>query len=492
MMRAALLYGLFALACLIAMHQTVFDLVRQWATSSAYAHGFFVAPLAAWMIAASPAPENQNDGMQVGLIISLGAALLWFVGASAGANLIEHIALIAMLIGGVGVVFGKDAYTKWAWPLGFLFLMVPFGEVLIPPLQKLTGEFIVALLSAIGGEVSLEGNFITTPAGVFHVAAACAGLKFLMTSIFFAALIANFSFSTNKSRVLFVVGAAALSIFANGVRASLLVGIATLTDMKIGVGPEHGLIGWVLFTFVFILIAIAGTRYGTLGKKPITLSGFNNPQRRTAIIVPLIVILAVSAAYRSLVIDRVVTPQTQTALGALSVPGWRILPPPDNWSPSLAHMDRQFAASYESEKGRVFVSIGALANDRATHELIGHDTRSFDGVNWQLQSRDRAVAYFSERAISWPISNLTGPRKRSLTVMSFYWLGDDVYADASSVKFAQMKAKLFGRNPPGGVVYVAASQTPDYNHKPIDMIRAFTSDAEPLHFWLERNDAGSR
>ena len=65
------------------------------------------------------------------------------------------------------------------FPLAFAVFLVPFGEEIVPPLQMLTAEIVIALTHLSGIEAHIDGVFIDTPAGLFEVAAACAGVQFV-------------------------------------------------------------------------------------------------------------------------------------------------------------------------------------------------------------------------------------------------------------------------------------------------------------------------
>ena len=496
MQNAHFLFAVVIVACLITMHQTVVSLVATWATSSSHTHGFFIAPLAVAMIMATGSVKTENARVPTNLqsvptIIIILAAVMWVVGAAGNVNLIEQTGFVTMIIGATGVVYGANVYRQWGWPLTFLLLMVPFGAAFIPPLQNLTAGFVVALLPLFGVEAALDGFLITTPNTVFRVAVACAGLNYLMTSLVLASVISFFSFQKLSSRLGFIGVAIALSIVANAIRALSLVLITTWSNKTLGVGPDHALYGWLIYAAVFAVLIAISIKFGTIEPNEITFRTPTVAPGSIKAIVPLLMVLVALAAYRITIINRPINVPTLPNLGALSAPGWRIVAPPTQWQPALNHADRKFHATYASEASFVFVSIGAFTHDRRGSEVIGHDTRSFDGDIWRLTNQITSVAYFAEQSTSWPVDILTGPKRQRMSVMKFYWLDNNIYSNPTALKLEQTKQRLVGRNHPAGVIFVAAPET-NRQEDTIQTIRRFTADIEPLRFWLQRNHAGAQ
>src|SRR5690606_10682622 len=105
------------------------------------------------------------------------------------------------------------------FPLGYMLFLVPFGDELVPSLQAFTATMAVALTHASGVPAAVDGMFIDTPAGLFEVAEACSGVKFLVAMVALGALVAHLCFRSPARRALFMAAAIVVPILANGVRA---------------------------------------------------------------------------------------------------------------------------------------------------------------------------------------------------------------------------------------------------------------------------------
>lgn len=482
-------YACLMAACIVALHPTAFAMANTWAKSSSYIHGFTVAPVALWMIMTRSRRQLSNGSILPGLLIMCVGALLWLMGRAASASIVEQIAFISLLIGSVGVLFGARTLQDWSFPLAFLFFMVPFGEIIVPPLQMITATSVVTLLSIFGGNVSLDGVFITTPAGVFEVAEACAGLNFMIAATMVSAVFAYLHFESWSKRIAFLLFAIGVAILANGLRAFLIIAVATLTKNQWTIGPDHLLVGWLFYAMVLFALISVGLKYADTIRQPQPETDDAQAPKylitRTGI---ALAVIAITVAYSLFVIERPVVRAAPSSLTLLNAPGWRILPPPGNWRASLPDADRKLAATYASPDTNVYVSVGYFTHERRGAEIVTYANRAWDSDYWRKAGAVSEVVYLFGQSAQTEITLLAGPERRRLAVATAYWLDGEVYVEPWRMKLAQMKARLRGGNPAGGVIMVAASYHLDKDEA-VSAIRSFTIDVEPLQAWLDRNIA---
>ncbi|NNL88005.1 MAG: EpsI family protein [Marinicaulis sp.] len=478
------LFCVFVFAAIILLHPTAYDMARTWATSSSYTHGFFIAPFAAWMILKKSPMRYDGAKPLPGLLIAIAGGVLWLLGAASGAALFMQIAFVTILIGSVGAIFGRTALIDWAYPLGFLYFMIPFGEALVPYLQTITAHTVVGLMQAFGMDVTLDGYLIDTPSGAFEIAVACAGLKFLIAATVIAAVYSYISFTTWRGRTAFLGFAVFIGVAANGIRAFILVLIATLTDKQFAVGPDHILIGWLFYAAVFGVLFWVGRKYSTHN-----VAKHMDPPAAAAgsvmNVAPLIAIVVAATLYNSIVINRNIERTAPSVISPLSATGWRILPAPANWAPALDHADANTVTTYSQQQNSVYVASGYFTHDRHGAEIISFDTRAYDGDDWRRHGETSAVIYQFGRSEKMPVELIAGPQRRKMAAVYSYWLGDKVYVDRRAMKLAQMKSKLQGQNPQGGVLIMAAAYRSD-PEEAIDVIRSFSAAVEPLAAWRAR------
>lgn len=475
-------YGFFALASAFVLHPAALSMAQTWLSSSTYHHGAVVAPLALLMIVTRPRIDPATSpGFLFGV---LAASLLWLAGHAAGVALVEQVAYVSLLIAGAGVFFGAAAFRLWALPLLFLYFMVPFGEVLIPVLQKATAEAVVALLGLAGLPAAIDGVLIQTEAGLFEIAEACAGLNFLLAALMIACVYACQSLPSFRLRIAFLAAASLVALLANFLRVFLLILIADLSGMRLAVGADHFIIGLVFYGVVFLVLFWIGERM----KGPRGVGADHAPiaARRSwhgkVAALAFVPVLAVSV-YARAVVDR--TPPMGSAQAApLSAPGWRILEGPSNWAPAI-DADRMRVSTYDRSGERVYVALAAFSHDRLGREIVNTQNAAA-GKGWTRIDGEKEVVYLFGASRAVPFEIYAGPEGRRLMTLTAWWRGGEIYTNPLAFKAAQMKDKLQGRNPSGGVMVIAS----DYAGEPEDAlkrIRDFTSDAERFAVWRARN-----
>ena len=117
------------------------------------------------------------------------------------------------------------------------------------------------LLRLIDIPVFHNGFLIEIPNGLFEVAEACAGIRFLIANIVVAAVFAHLSYRSWWKWVLFMLLAVLVPVLANGLRAFGIILIAYLTDNEYAVGVDHLVYGWGFFTVVMLVLLFVGNLF---------------------------------------------------------------------------------------------------------------------------------------------------------------------------------------------------------------------------------------
>lgn len=439
-----------------------------WLSSSVYHHGFFVAPIALWLILESRDWRKlppQSDF--AGVLPVFAASLLWLVGRAANIEAISHVALVAAMVGAVIIAFGRQLAARWSLPLCILFFMAPFGEELTPVLQHWTAVIAAAALSASGVETARDGFMLTTAAGRFEVAPSCAGLRFLLASALIAFAVSYLGFRQWRKRLAFIAAALVAALIANWLRAYLIILAATTTERRLGVGPEHVALGWFLYGVLIIgLIALARA-----AADPPTLSARSpvlKSQRASKLAMPAALLSAsVAVLWDGAVMSRTVAGSSRATPPTIYAAGFEATSDESNWRPFAPNADRLQSAHYRSKDASVAVSIAYFTHDRPGAEIASHEVRAGDGENW----RRIAIAPGLPR-----VETLEDIRGRKIDVATLYWLGDRTYASAAAVKFDIAVNRFFGRAADGGALFVGALHAE--NAAPHAAVKSFLVSAE--------------
>ena len=235
---------------------TYLSMEQIWARSETFAHGYFVFPIALFLIW-----KRRGELRQVPLTTDLwallplaGLGMLWLVANVTDVLVVQQVAVVLMLPAVVWLMLGFRALRVLSFPLLFLLFAVPMGEALIYPLMKFTASFTVHALRLTGIPVYWDGTFFSIPSGDWSVVEGCSGVRYLIASVFLGVLYAYMVYRALWRRLLFIALATVVPIIANGFRAYFIVMIAHLSDMKLALGVDHFIYGWVWFGIVMFFL----------------------------------------------------------------------------------------------------------------------------------------------------------------------------------------------------------------------------------------------
>jgi exosortase A len=492
--RALVLFGgLFALTIAV-FAGTVTRLVDVWWNDVTFNHCFFVLPISAWLIwgrrreLALVTPRQQP----LALLAMAVAAGGWLLATAADVQVIEFVALVIMLVALFIGVFGF-AVARIVWfPLAFLFFMVPVGTFLVAPLQDWTAAFSVAALRFVGIPTYLDGVMIYIPNGIFEVAEACAGLRFLIANIVIATLFAYLAYDKRWKWILFVLLGIAIPIIANGFRAFGIVYIAHVTDGRVAAGVDHIVYGWGFFTVVMLVLLFIGNTFADrrVGDFPAPADADAPPRApfalRGGVIAALAALILVGPAYAALMIDKS-APTVSVTLPALQVGGdWRRVEinDPNPWRPTYETADAVTLQRFTNGRETVDVFIAYYVRQRQSAEAVNFSTRLYNDEAWtRLGSTAVSIENPHLPATPYQAERVNGYERR--LAVNWLWVGNRFGNDARLAKLLQTASALTNTNTEAAMIAVSARYDESAaNAEPA--IESFLKDVEPLQAYLER------
>ncbi|WP_448547404.1 exosortase A [Thalassotalea fusca] len=275
----------FLAAWAILFYDALMSMEAIWRRSDTFAHGYFILPISLWLIWRDRLPllNSEVTFSWWAIPFVVGGVMLNVVAFTADIAVLEQLSAVIVLISLLWALFGNKLTWYYRFPIAFLIFAVPLGENLIPWLQDVTAWITVFLLKIHGIPVFRDGLYIQVPSGMFEVAVACSGIRYLIASVAVGTLYAYLTYDKTKKQVIFILFAIVLPIVANGIRAYLIVIIAHYSDMKYATGADHLVYGWLFFGFVIMLMFWLGgkfaddipalesndTKFGANGAKPV-------------------------------------------------------------------------------------------------------------------------------------------------------------------------------------------------------------------------------
>ena len=203
-----------------------------------------------------------------GLILATLAAMLWALAVVADFKIFEHMALILGIQAIAVACFGLCFFRRNLFAFLFLFLAVPVGDSFIPVLQTVTAELVLFMLSLLKVPYDSEGVLITLSSGVFEVARACAGIKFLFTSLVMGILLAHIAYRSWRRRLAIILLSASLPIVANALRVLGILLISELTDPDFAKGVDHIVYGWGFLSVILLILIALAYKFSDVDKEP--------------------------------------------------------------------------------------------------------------------------------------------------------------------------------------------------------------------------------
>jgi len=367
-----------ALLALLAIYwDTAKSIAAIWSSSDTFAHGYLIVPITlilVWMKRREVAALTPRPDI-LGFLLLAGAGFTWLAAEAAQVQVLMQYALVAMVPAAVLALAGRRVAWALAFPLAFLLLAVPFGEAFLPRLMEWTADFTVAALRMTGIPVYREGTFFAIPSGHWSVAEACSGLRYLIASITMGAVYAYLTYRSGWKRALFLALSIVVPIGANFLRAYMIVMIGHLSSMKLAVGVDHFIYGWLFFGVVIGLLFWLGSFWrDPIAPAPRGHAFLQGVPTTTAAMMAAAVATAVLASAWPLCVPylgRVDDTPIRLAAPA-GASGWSLAPQPAmQWRPHYRGAAASTLAVYRKGDRSVAVYLGYYRNQRQGEELVG-------------------------------------------------------------------------------------------------------------------------
>jgi exosortase A len=475
-------------AVLLLLHETVFSMVAIWSRSGTFGHGFIVAPMSLYLVwlrrhelaELTPRPSG------IGVLLILGCGFIWLLADATSVAVIEQLAAVAMLQATVLALLGLRVAWRLALPLCFLLFMVPAGDALLPGMQTLTALMIVHVLNWVDVPVFLDGYYLTTSTGSFHVAEACAGLRYLVSSVVVGTLFAGLMYQSWWRRAAFIVISFLVPVVANGIRASMIVLLAHFSDGAIATGVDHLIYGWVFLSVVTLLLLAAGMALREKSapaprESRAVLRSAGSPASPMALILATAAIVAAIAAGPAarLWVQRAPAPAAiRLAAPSPNDASWQAMPAQSfAWRPEAVGADAEAAAAFMRDRRRVFVDIAYYTHDRPGAEAVS-SANALAPKPWTQTNGGKAIVTLDGEMLAVTATYLRNSG-RDLVVWQWYWVDGSFVGNPYVAKARQAVAALLGRDRAAALVTVAAEyQT--YDPPPVAALRDFVRDLGPL------------
>lgn len=467
------LLALLALvACLALLYRdTLVAMVGIWYRSDTFAHAFLVLPISLWLAwrlrhRLDEAPVRPAPWALVPMAL---AGLAWLVGELAGVNALTQFAFTALLVLAVVAVLGLRVSRILAFPLAFLFFMVPFGEFLLPWLMDWTADFTVEALRLSGIPVYREGLQFVIPTGSWSVVEACSGVRYLIASFMVGSLFAYLNYESLGRRLVFCAVSLAVPLVANWLRAYMIVMLGHLSGNRIAVGVDHLIYGWVFFGIVVAVMFMIGARWaepapdlGPRGAASAATSG-SAGFWAVAAAAALILLLPQAMNWRAAAQP---APAGRPAMALPELAGAPRLPaeaPP--LEPEFLKPSFMVTGAYGVRDRAVWVHVAYYRQQRFGSKLVSSQNVLVHSLSekWQPAGRGVAITQHRGSALPWRSTELLGghvaassTQRTRAEVRQLYWVNGRFTSSDMQASLLGLWGKLRGDGDEGAMVTIYA------------------------------------
>jgi len=479
--RLPLLGLVLAWALLAALYyDTGAAMVVIWNRSETLAHAWVVPPISVWLVwrlradlvVLTPRPAPRW------LWLTLPVGLLWLLGEMAVVNAATQFALVGMLVLMVPVLLGTEVARRIAFPLGFLFFAVPFGDFLTPWLMERTADFTVLALRASGIPVYREALQFVIPSGSWSVVQACSGIRYLMASVMVGTLFAYLNYRSHTRRWAFVGVSIVTPLVANWLRAYMIVMLGHLSGNTLAVGVDHIIYGWVFFGVIMLLMFMIGARWSepdpAFEPAPVgaSLQVASNAHWSGAVLVAMLM-LALPLLLRSQAQHSAAQGEPQLAVPTLTGLAWRN-EPMASWRPHFENPAAALHGRYEPEAGgpAIGLYVGYYRGQRygsqlvtSVNQLVYEETEP----DWSPTASGQTQLDTPTGPLHWRTAELRGQalgqvsgggsQAPRLRVWQIYWINGRPFISDWQAKLYGAWLSLLGQGDDAAVVLVYVDKT---------------------------------
>jgi len=252
-----------------AYFPTIVWMVDRWGAADSYfGHGFLIPFVSGYLVwrkrkeLASILPSPSRWGLPLlvaGLLIHLVSAVIKVYFTSAFSILLSVSGLVLYL-------WGRKMLRAVAFPIFFLFFMVPFPLVVIGTatvrLKLFAAMCATQALHAMGFPALQKGHIIYMKNAVVAVDDPCSGLRSLLSLLTLGVLFAYLKRTSFPRRVLFFLSSIPIAMIANIIRIILLAVIADIYGVEIALKFFHDVSGFLVFALALGGLSVVGRMLG--------------------------------------------------------------------------------------------------------------------------------------------------------------------------------------------------------------------------------------
>lgn len=484
-------------AIIALMYPSLASMVALWDGSETYTHGYVIFPIFAWLVwrkrhelAQTPARPDAWALLPVATL-----SLIWLAARLTGIQVVEQYAMVGLLPLTFWALLGRRMVWLLFFPLAYLLFMVPTGDGLSQPLINFTADFTVTVLRLLGLPVYREGPYFSLPTGDWNVVEECSGIRYIVATLVLGWLYAYLSYRSWWKRLIFGLVCIAVPVIANGFRAVMIVLIGHFSGMKLAVGVDHFIYGWVWFGVVIFTLFWVGN-FWREDHLEVPVPHVASPGERSSspraiwfMAAATILLVAIMPFHGRQLDDHPPAPSPLDEIADAG--GWRMSDQPiTSWAPLWQGMSDQRNMTLADSAGKVALFVRWYGTQSQGGELNSHANVLIREINeiWRKPSDTSRVVRLAsgaglpvrEAVLDSPVTNQH--------LLVWYWnrvAGKSMTGDVEA-KLTLAGRRLLGKPDAGAAVILAVPYAEHPDEARSTLKRFAESFAPSLHEILDR------
>lgn len=259
-------FSIFVAVTIIVFWRFVSSLIAYSLNHESCSHIVLVPLISLYLICADRRKifDVTSPAMGIGgALVAIGIASYWAIKLLANlqdGNQLSAavVSLVLIWTGGFLFCYGVKPSRAAAFPLLFLFLMVPLPDPLLSwtiyRLQQGSTEISYLLFKAVGIPVLKQGFILSVPGVAIEVATECSGIRSSIALFITCLLAAHLYLRTFWKVLFFVLLVFPLAILKNGIRIVTLTLLSIYVDPGFLRGSFHRDGGFVFFLLALLIL----------------------------------------------------------------------------------------------------------------------------------------------------------------------------------------------------------------------------------------------
>lgn len=238
------------------------DMVVDWFSHTDNSHALLVPLISLYFVWAKRHEiyRSEISTSWLGLGIMIVSLIIYLLSYAGGIAVFSRLMMISSLIGLLWYFLGTPIIRLMAFPLCFLFFMVPIPITLLGlvafPLQLIATKISANLIQFCSIPVYREGNMLFFLQTQLEVAEACSGIRSIMSLTMLSVVFSYVSSGRWWINAILILSALPVAMTANIIRVSGTGVLAHFFGGQVARGFLHEFSGLVVFVFGLVVLLL--------------------------------------------------------------------------------------------------------------------------------------------------------------------------------------------------------------------------------------------